>query len=439
LTLFEYGTCSDPAQSALLYEHREQLEPYLKRDWLTRSFNDQQACLRAAHYVGFLPFSVKGKRHLLLVAPKGCEQDENLGLLRFLELLALSEGDELPEDTGNGFQGESGAHRFLLFLGRHYARLLKELCRRDFRSYYRAEEGDLRSRIRGRLQLGSYGRLAVRGRQNVLPCRWEEFTVDNWDNRILWAAARRLRQVAAGLGPTAPAMVWQPFATLVSWFSGVAEVPITASDFRKTRLARTSRYYRHALTWAALLLHGSDVPAEGGQVPALVLKSHDAFERFAKSVACAARPSTAWDCTSPTDWPFLTGEQSQSRKPDIFLAGPQIVRAVGDAKYKEVLDQAQSIGLQCAKQVQACIQAADWNQLYVYMRMKQASCGFFIVPFWNAGGPTHHWDTNFQFTVPPCDSGAHVAVLGLNLLKPLKDVKHEAAKELRAWLSAHDA
>src|SRR5438477_4640374 len=33
-------------------------------------------------------------------------------------------------------------------------------------------------------------------RQHVLPCRWEEFTVDNWDNRILWAAARRLKEVA---------------------------------------------------------------------------------------------------------------------------------------------------------------------------------------------------------------------------------------------------
>ena len=69
------------------------------------------------------------------------------------------------------------------------------------------------------------------------------------------------------------------------------------------------------------------------------------------------------------------------------------------------------------------------------MRIKGASRGFFVVPFWNADGPLSQWLDGFQFTVSPSDGNVRLAVLGLNLLKPLKEVKEKAAKKLRAWLS----
>src|SRR5262245_10018937 len=81
------------------------------------------------------------------------------------------------------------------------------------------------------------------------------------------------------------------------------------------------------------------------------------------------------------------------------------------------------------------IQSADWNQLYVYMRLTGASCGVFAVPFWKADGPLFELLDNFKFAVPPCDRDVRVAVLALNLLQPLKDVKREAAVKLRDWLS----
>ena len=31
LTLFEYGTCPDKDQAAMLYEHRQYLQPYLEQ------------------------------------------------------------------------------------------------------------------------------------------------------------------------------------------------------------------------------------------------------------------------------------------------------------------------------------------------------------------------------------------------------------------------
>jgi hypothetical protein len=436
--LLEYGSCSNAFEAAVLFESRDCLKPYLEKKWLTRAFDGDQPCLRASHYVGVLPFSDTSGKHSILIAPKGCGKDWCLGLRRFLELLALAEDAAPPEDS-TGLQGEMGPDTFLLFLARHYAQLLQELCRRDFRSYYRGEEGELRSYIRGRLQLARYARGALRGKPHVLPCQWEEFTVDNWDNRILWAAVRRLERVAACLDIQAAVSVWKPFQPLLSWFSAVKEVAITAGDLRKSRLGRTSRYYRKALTWARLLLQGSDLPAAGGDVPPLVLDANVAFEQFAEVVARAALPDAAWRSHFQQEFTFLTGQQNQNRKPDILLSSSDAFRAVGDTKYKDVLERATDARLGTAKEIlETSIQPADWNQLYVYMRMHRASCGFFVLPFWNAEGDPCEWLDDFQFTKSPCDGPVRVAVLALNLLKPLNAVKNDAAKKLRAWLSASE-
>jgi hypothetical protein len=116
LTLFEYDTCSKADQASALFGHRQCLESYVKKSYLTPAFmNNNGPCLRASHYVGLFPFSAADQTHLLLIAPKGCRQNERLGLLRFLELLALAEGETLPEDM-DGWNGQFGAHQFLLFL-----------------------------------------------------------------------------------------------------------------------------------------------------------------------------------------------------------------------------------------------------------------------------------------------------------------------------------
>lgn len=439
--LLEYGTCSDPNQGAKLFECRESLQPYLKKGWLTHFYDGEKLCLRASHYVGLLPFADGDRKRLLMIAPKGCGQNEDIGLLRFLQLLALGE-DKISPEKLPGWQGLQGSSKFLLFLAHHYAGLLQELCRRDFRSYYRPEEDELRSRIRGRLRIPAYARLAVRGKPHVLPCRWDEFTVDNWDNRILWAAARRLKQVAGARNPQAAAWVWKPFEGLLPWFSAVAEVPITAHDLRKSRLGRTSRYYRNALAWAELLLRGSDLPVAGGQAPPLVLDANRAFEKFAEAVARDALPDASWRYAFQKPFPFLTGDQKQDRVPDILLSNDyRGIRAVGDAKYKDVLECVEDTALHSDDEVlhRLCMKDKqnDWNQLYVYMRITEAACGFFVVPFWDMKGQDCELFTNrFGFDKSPCDVNVRLAVLALNLLRPLAEVKRKGANQLRDWLTA---
>lgn len=441
LTLFEYGTCPDKCQSSLLYQHRKYLKEYLERRWLTLGFDEAgEPCIRAADHVGLFPFSIDGKEHLILVAPKGCEQSPELGLLNFLELLALKPGAEFADDE-SGWQGQSGPRRFLQLLSSQYCRLLQDLCRRDFRSYYRADEGELRGRVRGRLNLSAYARGAALGKRHKVPCRWEEFTVDNWDNRILWSAARRIKEVAALLDSEAACVLWKPFQKLLSWFGSVTEVALTPADFHRSRLGRTSRHYREALIWARFLLEGAGLPSAGGRASALVLKAPAAFEKFAEAVARGALPDRSWRCGSQESWPFLSGQQIQSRRPDILVMRSDGSCAVGDTKYKEVLERiaapeggGESGAPKSAQDVLPCIGEHDWNQLYVYMRMKKCPSGFFIVPVWDVNGSPAQLIEDLTFAVPPTDGKARVAVVALNLLKPLKDVKQSAAQKLRSWL-----
>jgi hypothetical protein len=69
------------------------------------------------------------------------------------------------------------------------------------------------------------------------------------------------------------------------------------------------------------------------------------------------------------------------------------------------------------------------------MRGKQAAWGFLIVPCWRIDGQPIDWQDDFRFEIPPPrDGSVRVAVLGVNLLKPLAQVKSEAAKQLSNWL-----
>jgi hypothetical protein len=233
-------------------------------------------------------------------------------------------------------------------------------------------------------------------------------------------------------------LVWQPFQRLLSWFSPVADVQITSMDFHRSRLGRLSAYYRRSLAWARLLLEGSELPTEAGRAPPLVLSAPRIFEKFAEAVTREAIPDACWHHRFQQESPFLAGRQVQTRQPDIFLSGPQGVSAVGDTKYKEILERADNADLLNPEEVRLSIQASDWNQLYVYMRMKRAAMGFFVVPFWNPDGTLVHWDTECRFAIGPLDGEApvHLAILGLNLLKPVRQVKQEAAKRLREWLSS---
>jgi hypothetical protein len=220
----------------------------------------------------------------------------------------------------------------------------------------------------------------------------------------------------------------------------VADVPVTAADFSKSRLGRTSRHYRDALAWARFLLRGSDLPTAAGRVPPLILNANDAFERFAKVLAqsASALAGTDWRATGleqTESVDFLIEGQFQTREPDIVIRSQKGIHAIGDAKYKDVLERAAEAQLTSAGEVlRVAIQPSDWNQLYVYMRLTGASHGFFAVPFWSAEERPCELLEPFRFARAPGDSDVRVAVLAFNLLQPLAQVRTASAECLRSWL-----
>ena len=170
----------------------------------------------------------------------------------------------------------------------------------------------------------------------------------------------------------------------------------------------------------------------------MVFDAPDAFEKFARSIARDGVPDATWRLEKKQEWSFVAipGQSDHTHIPDILLSALDGKNAVGDAKYKEVLQGAAGEWLGNAEEaLKVGIQAADWNQLYVYMRMKHASSGFFVVPFWRANGESFVLREGIQFIKTPCDGPVRVAVLALNLLRPLAEVKKDAAATLRTWLS----
>jgi hypothetical protein len=201
-----------------------------------------------------------------------------------------------------------------------------------------------------------------------------------------------------------------------------------------------SPHYRRALGWARVVLQGLDRPVGGGQAPPVALDANDAFERFAEVVvrkAAALVADRRWVVRPQAGQSFLAGPQTQQRIPDVLLVGPLGAAAVGDAKYKDVLEgvSAEQVGdLEGA--IIPRISPADWNQLYVYMRLTAAACGFFCVPFWHPEAAPLVLVPGFRFAVSPLDGGSpRVAVVGLNLLRPAEVVRPEALGVLARWLA----
>src|SRR4051812_48288833 len=107
LLLLENQFSRNPAERTALYAYRQDFERYWSiENWLTLDFERGEPGVRASHYVGMMPFSHEGAKHLMMVAPKGCSFDtaENpVGLLRFLDLAAVATGGKSIEDEQHGF------------------------------------------------------------------------------------------------------------------------------------------------------------------------------------------------------------------------------------------------------------------------------------------------------------------------------------------------
>src|SRR5262249_31106271 len=146
---------------------------------------------RAAGVVGLVSVSCAlcHTDHVVAIYPKGAPSPldgdgraEWASLNRFLDLVLVSRGYDPRERPAAELGAARGPARFLVLFALGFTRALDELCRRDFRLYYRREEAE-RAAVRGRVDLVRHSLNVFRGRGTRIPCRWEEFTTDHLDNR----------------------------------------------------------------------------------------------------------------------------------------------------------------------------------------------------------------------------------------------------------------
>ncbi len=438
--------------------------------------NAERPYYQPTYYVGFMPFSWNERIHdgeeaskegnkekaLLLLLPKGApksEESENAGelqfqsLVRFLDMWAIGTGldekekAEKENETYTFARDLPLAYRFFFLIAWRYEKALRTLCHHDFRRFYTKHEETLNGRIKGRMHFPSMMRNALHGKAHRIPCRWEEFDFDNHDNRVLKAAMTALMHHAPD--PALRRKLFGLFAHVLPYFSEVQDVSISPADLLKTKLNRISKQYKAAHEWASFIIRGMNA-FEQGTMPQLTFNANDAFERFAFRITqkAAEAAGNAKAVKQPTHG-LVTNQEKPQIDPDIrilpFGAGLDDTHiAVGDAKYKQVLE-LKDVDTSKDKDVivfneqswKMKLRSADLYQLYAYIMLTGAKRGFFVVPFWgenmDAEATILH-NQNGELKIGIKDMNYPIAVLMLNLMKPPRDVLHEAARKLRIWL-----
>ncbi len=428
---------------------REGLHAYVKEGWLERTFKDDESCVRAKHFVGVLPFMQSSEEsgvsasRVLTVLPKGCDPnvpaEAEAALKRFVELAFFYDHSLIESLENFSVSTKSLGELFLKLIAYAYCLELTELCRHDFRRDYRHHDAELHGRVRGRIAVGAHLRNALRGRGHVVPCRWEEFTADNWDNRILLGAFRALERYASAISVDAARTMRQQFRHVAPWFTEVEECHVGSADLRRMRLHRVSDRYRRAKRWAEVILRGMGTPAVGSGLRPFVIDANRAFEEFAshltRQAAIAVNPDWSTTMQQPLTHKML--DDDDARRPDVTVLDKFGPVAIGDAKYKDVLEWAPgSAGLSDPNQIsKAAIGPADWNQLYVYMRLSGAPRGFFIVPYWSTTGAPVVCIRR-QFAIGPLDSGleTQVAVFAVNLMRRVSEIRSRFTDSFKRWM-----
>lgn len=407
--------------------------------------------IRPGTYVGIVPFrcGICNAAHVVAIYPKGApshtepNEKELLNALgRFLDLLLFAsdfdEKEEIPQDAG--WRAISHGERFVAMLGVVFTLRLHELCRKDFRLYYRAEKDELKSRIRGRPDLVRHAINVIRGRGTYVPCRWEEFTPDHLDNRILNSA----RLYLLGLGSYRPGKflvkAFRQLREVDSYFADVEEGSISPVDFRMTKLGRISSYYRITLQCAEWVLCGARALKTDQPMRPFVFDTASLFEKFAKRIIDETAASrNGWRSDHNPSALLMKSPVERRCVPDGLIKDTPIGKIVFDAKYKRVLEMAEDPNAISIEDLGVKMSPSDLYQMYYYMRSLDARLGVFFIPVWKETSkpePVLIWPKSHPALYGKSPIGLRenedhqVLFMGLNLLCHPRDVLNEAKEKL---------
>jgi 5-methylcytosine-specific restriction enzyme subunit McrC len=248
--------------------------------------------------------------------------------------------------------------------------LLKRLLWGPPRRYHeRAEESQV---IRGRVD---FTRLATRapGRAQFVPVRYAPLQADNPLAQVIKGTAARL------LGLSRSARSRRMLRACIARLPHADLVPLTADLVEQVRLTRYEADWEPVLAFARALVKNRVLsPVAGGRDPAvgLLFSLEDVFEGVLRlAIPEALAPVGLGLQRRPARLRLLEHQGSGSEllrlRPDYILTATDGEKvAVGDAKWKRLVDRAPGYGLR----------AADTYQLTAYMARHGLSRGILFFP-----------------------------------------------------------
>jgi len=381
-------------------------------------YENKEIKWKPKHYVGILPFN----NGILIIGPKrkdGSNSPDEIetDLLKFSYLSWFSGYPEKYDDIKVAEEPKwklkdlSNEKLGIYFLTIIYGIALEKLCKNDFRRSYILNEEVLKAKVKGKIDKREYLKNYIYGKRNLFPCRWEDFTENSIENRILKFALKKLNHLGSDKG-------WQNEILrknfkIPRWkFADVDDIEnFDPSFFNKVKLDKVSKYYKEALYIAKQIIFGSEnIKKEEGIKP-ILFDTNALFEKVVLKICEIAGREAEYNVERKYDNEIFE-ENGVTFKPDVVLKkkGKDVI--VIDAKYKLVVESGIN-NLQGIEGLLFSPDTKDLYQMYFYMRNLKAKKGIFFVPIWEK---TNEDKIEKTFKVSPLNSKDHnLYVIPINL------------------------
>lgn len=247
--------------------------------------------------------------------------------------LFLLLGAGLPPDAWKPATFAFGTDPNLLAaMAAFYARTAEQAVGRGLRRDYRHEEDRLVT-LRGRVDIA--GQLRTPGMVAPVACRFDEYTADIVENRVLKAAARRLLRLP-GVRPGTRRLLER----LLVHLDEVSDATVDAASVDRIVFTRLNRHYEPALRLAALVLRHTSLLDRVGSADAsaFLLDMPTLFQRWLTDRLARHLRSRLTVEAEPTGV-YLGVGGTVPMAPDLVFRQPGGgVAYAGDAKYKLTSD-----------------------------------------------------------------------------------------------------
>ena len=223
---------------------------------------------------------------------------------------------------------------------------------------YRVEEDTLQT-VRGRIRIDDQIRQRP-GLMLPIDVRYDEFTDDIVENRLVKAAAARLARMRLRSRDSRAGLSW-----VAGMLEQVSLVEFGANDLPETHFSRLNEHYRDVLALARLILRHSAFASARGAVrtSGFLVNMNDLFQEFLTVALREALHVSPETLRSDCEVPFDENERA-TLKPDLSWWDAGTCTFVGDAKYKNLTDNR--------------VPSADLYQLLAYVTALDLSGGLLI-------------------------------------------------------------